>query len=224
MGFIQSTIGGYAKASEYDAKKNAARIKGISAKNVAYAKATASEQASKKQLHQVGDNMARAAGNKRREMAGARAASAASGFAPGGSAAKQEELVARAYDVAMSDMARSGSVASMNALNEQIALRRGGDAALRAANVEARQYRALASQTRTGAFMGAVGGAIGAIGGAAGAAAGGGGWAQIAGSAIQGANSGSDVMNAFNPFMSDFVEENWQDRYLSMLGVGQKKK
>ena len=222
MGFAQGVIGGYSDASQYDAQKRQTLIKGRAAQNEAYAKATASEQASRKNLHLVGENMARVAGNKRREMAAARTAAVASGFALEGSANKQEELVNKAYDEAMGDMARSGSVASMNALNEQIALRRGGDAALRAAEAEAEQYRAMAKISRTGAFMSAVGGVIGAAGGLSEAPAGAD-WKQLAGHAIQGANGGAGMMNAFNPFMSQYAPEGWDKYYLNMLGIGKNK-
>lgn len=224
MGFAQTVIGGYAKASEYDAAKRQALIQGEMQKNAAYAKATASEQASKKNLHQVGENMARVAGNKRRDMAASRTASVASGFALEGSADKREDLVARAYDEAMADMARSGSVASMNALDAQIALRRGGDAAMRAAEIQAAQYRTLARTTRTASFLSAVGGAIGAAGGAYNAAqTTGAGWQQIVGGGIQGGNAGAGVVAAFNPTISDLAPKDWDKYYLDMLGIGKTK-
>ena len=228
MGFTQTVIGGYAKASQYDAAKRQALIQGVAQKDAAYAKATASEQASRKQLHQVGENMARMAGNKRRDAAAARTAAAASGFALEGSANKREDLVERAYDDAMADMARSGSVASMNALNEQIALRRGGDAAMRAAESQAEQYRTMARATRTGAFMSAVGGAIGAVDGYYGAgkdeawlqnAT----WQQRVGTGIQGGTAGAGLFSAFDPFMADLAPKDWDKYYLDMLGIGKTK-
>lgn len=228
MGFAQTVIGGYAKASEYDAAKRQALIQGEAQKNAAYAKATASEQASRKQLHQVGENMERMAGNRRREAASARTAAVTAGFTLDGSANRGEEVVRRAYDDAMADMARSGSVASMNALNEQVALRRGGDAAMSAAEVEARQYRAMASATRTGAFMSAVGGAVGAVGGYYGAgkdeewlqnAT----WQQRVGNGIQTGTAGAGLMAAFDPFMADLAPKDWDKYYLDMLGVGKTK-
>lgn len=222
MGFAQTVIGGYAKASEYDAAKRQTLIQGEAQRNAAYAKATASEQASRKQLHQVGENMERMAGNRRREAASARTAAVTAGFTLDGSANRGEEVVRRAYDDAMSDMARSGSVASMNALNEQVALRRGGDAAMSAAEVEARQYRAMASATRTGAFMSAVGGAVGAGLGAAGTPAGAT-WQQRVGNGIQGGTAGAGLMAAFDPFMADLAPKDWDKYYLDMLGVGKTK-
>lgn len=222
MGFAQTVIGGYSRASQYDAKKRQTLIQGEAQRNAAYAKATSSEQASKKQLHQVGENMARMAGNKRREAAGARTAAVASGFALEGSANRNEEVMRRSYDDAMADMARSGSVASMNALNEQIALRRGGDAAMRAAEIEARQYRAMASATRTGAFMSAVGGAVGAAGGMA-SAGDNATWQQMVGHGILGGTAGAGLMAAFDPFVADLAPNDWDKYYLDMLGVGKTK-
>lgn len=222
MGFAQTVIGGYSQASQYDAAKRQALIQGEAQRDAAYAKATASEQASRKQLHLVGENMARMAGNKRREAAGARTAAAASGFALEGSANKREDMVARAYDDAMADMARSGSVESMNAFDEQVALRRGGDAAMRAAEAQAEQYRAMAKATRTGAFMSAVGGALGAGLGAAGAPAGAT-WQQMVGHGIQGGTAGAGLMAAFDPFMIGLAPKDWDKYYLDMLGVGKTK-
>lgn len=224
MGFAQTVIGGYGQASQYDAAKRQALIQGETQKNAAYAKATASEQASRKQLHLVGENMARIAGNKRREAAGARTAAAGSGFALEGSAIRGEDVVRRAYDDAMADMARSGSVASGNAFDEQVDLRRGGDAALRAAEIQSEQYRAMAKITRTGAFMSAVGGAIGAAGGAYNAAqTTGAGWQQIVGGGIQGGAAGAGVVSAFDPFMAERTPKDWDKYYLDMLGVGKTK-
>ena len=223
MGFAKSVIGGYSQASAYDAKKRQALISGEMQQRAAYAQAMDAEQATKKNLRVVGENMARQDGNKRREAGAARAGAAASGFAPEGSATKGEELVAKAYRQAMNDMARSGSQASMNALNEQIALRRGGDVALQTAQNEAQQYAAMARMTRVGAFMSAIGGVAGAAGGAGSAYAAGGDWRTVAGHAITGANAGSGLVSAFNPFMVDFAPEDWDKYYLDMLGIGKRK-
>lgn len=242
MGFAQSLVGGYGAASQYDAQKRQALIAGEAQRNAAYAKASASERASKQQLHLVGENMARMAGNKRREAAQARTESVASGFALEGSVNKREDLVNKAYDAAMDDMARSGSVASMNALDEQIALRRGGDAAMQAAEAQAAQYRAMAKATRTGAFMSAMGGLIGAAGSGGDALSA---WAKkdadgnvlwdtldwdsvdwknVGGHAIQGATGVSGVMNALNPVMAGYATQGWDKHYLTMLGVGKTDK
>lgn len=233
MGFAQSVTGPLGQASQYDAMKRQTLIRGEAKKQQAYAAATAKEEAAKQQLHVVGENMARTAGNKRRDVGKARAAAASNGFVQEGSNTKVEEMVQQAYSQQMADMARSGSQASMNALNEQIALRRGGDAALTAAQAEAEQYRALAKASRTAAWMNAAGGIIGAAGGAVKAGAAMDGpmsawgqdeWGKVIGGGIYGADAGSGLMTAFNPFTAQYASETWDRNFMDLMGIGNLKK
>lgn len=239
MGFAQSVTGPLGQASQYDAMKRQTLIRGEAQKQQAYAAATAKEEAAKQQLHVVGENMARMAGNKRRDMGKARAAAASNGFVQEGSNTKVEEMVQQAYSQQMADMARSGSQASMNALNEQIALRRGGDAALTAAQAEAEQYRALAKASRTAAWLNAAGGIIGAAGGALNAKAGlvdanknpipmsawgQDEWGKVIGGGIYGADAGSGLMTAFNPFTAQYASETWDRNFMDLMGIGNLKK
>lgn len=232
MGFVQPVLGAISQGSAYDAAKRKALIEGEVARDTAYSRATAKGEASKKALHVVAGNMARAAGNKRREMASARVAGMSSGFTSEGSGGKAEELVAKVYDGQMADMARAGSEASMQAFNEQVALRKQGDAAMRAAEIEAQQQRALAKASRTGAWFNAIGGiAGGAIGAYKGISA-----AFEAGNVsnddlfkaglfggVTGADAGSGFMAAFNPMTSHLASDSWDKYLMSYMGVGNIK-
>lgn len=233
MGFAQPVIGAIGQASQYDAQKRQALIQGEAQKQAAYSKATAMEQADKRNLDVVGDNMARMAGNKRRGMGAARAASAATGFAQEGSNTKTEELLQEFYALQMSDMARRGNVASMNSLNEQIALRRGGDEALRAAQAEAAQYQIMAKASRTAAWMNAIGGIVGAAGGAISAGAGidapmstwgKNEWGKVAGAGINGGDAGAGLMSALNPFTAKYASRSWDSNLMDLFGIGRMEK
>ena len=177
----------------------------------------------------VAENMARAAGNKRREMASARVAGMSSGFTSEGSGGKAEEMVAKVYDGQMADMARAGSEASMQRLNEQVALRKQGEAAMRAAEIEAAQLRAMAKASRTGAWFNAIGGmaggAMGAYNGVSGAfAAGNVSNADLFNGAVGGfassADAGSGLMASGNPFMAHLASDSWDKNLMSLFGVG----
>lgn len=232
MGFVQSVMGAVAQGGQYDAAKRMKLVEGEAARDAAYAQATAKGEAGKRQVAVVAENMARAAGNKRREMAAARAAAAGSGFTDEGSGDKAEEVVGRVHGLSMADMARAGSEGSLQAFNEQVALRKQGDAQLRAAQIEARQLGAMASASRTGAWFnalgGIVGGAVGAYQGVEGAFdagnvsnadlmdAGVGGFAF-------GADAGSGLMASGNPFTAHLVRDGWDRRLMGMLGVGKIK-
>lgn len=239
MGFISSFIGGLYQGEMYSVKKRMSLANGQAQKNAFYAKATASEQASKAQLQVTAENLARMAGNRRREKGTARNANAATGFTSAGSGQTGEGIVNKVHAQAMADAARSGSNASMNALDEQVAARRQGDMAMRAAQIEADQYAAMAKMSRTGAFISAVGGVIGGVAGGID------GWGRAAdfneankaaieagevnaqnrwGSALWGSVNGSDagggLLASTNPFTAPLAGRGWDEKLLGMLGVG----
>lgn len=237
MGFAQQVLGARATASGYDARKRQVLIEGEAARNAAYAQATASEQVSKKHLRQVGEDMARVAGNKRRAEGAARAAAAGGGWVQGvGAGDAAEGLVGRGFEQRLADMARSGSVESMNALNDQVGLRRQGDGELRRAQSAAEQFRAMAKLTRTGAWLGALGGvvgsAVGAVRGvgaaegynarnaadiASGAKEAASLWDAGVGGALRGGNGGAGFLMAGNPFTVGAAGDGWQKDLLGLL-------
>lgn len=239
MGFVTSVMGGLAAGSQYDAKKRQARISGEAAQNEAYARATAEEVAGKKRQHVVAENMERAAGNRRRDMAAARVAEGRSGFTGEGTGDRAEELVSRAYGQKMADVARAGSAEAVGAVERGVGLRRGGDMARAAAEVEAKQYGAMAKASRTGAWLSALGGVAGGVlGGMRG-------YAQakayneanaeaiqagrlqamdvwdVAGwGGIAGTDAGAGLMASANPFVAGYAGNTWDGRLMELLGVG----
>ncbi len=232
MGFVRPVIGALGQANEYSAKGRQALIAGQAQQNAANAKATAKEQASKRELHQVAENMKRTSSNKRRDMGAARAGQASSGFTQEGSNTKGEEMTQKIYSQELEDMARGGSVASMNSLNEQVALRRAGDAAMFAARAESEQYMAMAKATRTAAWMNAVGGLVGAAGGAFDAGYGlktpmsdwgRDEWGYVAGKGIYGGDAGAGLVTAFNPFAAKYASRTWEANLMDLFGMGKLK-
>ena len=236
MGAISAVTGGLAQAGQYRVKREQALANGLAQKNAAYAQATATEQAAKANLRTVAENMARMAGNRRRDMGAARNANAASGFTSDGSGSKAEEVANKVHTQAMADMARSGSTASMDAADAAIGQRRQGDMALRAAEIEAQQYAAMAKASRTGAFMSAVGGVIGAAGGAINgygraeafnkaheAAIASGDvkaaslWQNAAVGGVYGADGGAGLLASANPFTAAYAGETWQRNLLGLF-------
>ena len=239
MGFVTSVMGGFAQGSQYDAQKRMARIRGEAAQAEGYAKATAEEVAGRKRQHVVAENMERAAGNRRRDMAAARVADGRSGFTGEGTGGKAEELVSRAYGQQMGDVARAGSAEAVGAVERGVALRRGGDAARAAAEVEAMQYAGMAKASRTGAWLSALGGVAGGVlGGMAGhaqakeynevnAEAIKAGrlramdvWDVAALGGMSGMNGGAGLFAAGNPFLAGYVGSGWDRDLMQVLGVG----
>lgn len=249
MGMVNSLIGGAGQASAYDAQKRMALAQGQAAQNAKYAQATSENEADKKRLMQSAQNMARMAGNQRRAVGAARAVRGASGFTEAGSGAAQEAQADAAYAQRMADMARSASVESENSRNRQIALRREGDAAMRAAEAEAAQYRSLARRTRTGMWVSGISSALGAIGGAVGGVQG----AQAANASaaafneanaagiaagsqhamgmqslwqgglmggLHGANGAGSMANAANPFLARYASQGWEQEFWKLAGLG----
>ena len=236
MGVISSVVGGLSQAGQYSAKRDMALVNGRTQKNAAYAQATSTEQAAKANLRTVAENITRIAGNRRRDMGAARNANAASGFTSDGSGSKAEEVANKVHTQAMADMARSGSTASMNAADAAITQRRQGDMALRAAEIEAQQYAAMAKASRTGAFMSALGGVVGAVGGAidgygraeefnkANAAAIADGdvkaaslWKSSVLGSVYGSDGGAGLLAASNPFTAAYAGETWQRNLIGMF-------
>lgn len=229
MGFTNSVLGAVSQGSAYDAQKRRVLIEGESARAAAEAAATAKGEASKRELHVVAENLARAAGNKRRDMAAARVAAGGSGFTSDGSGGKAEELVGRAYDLKMGDMGRAGSERSMQVFNEQVALQRRGAEAMRAAEAEARQLNAMAKLSRTGAWFsalgGVAGGAVGAYQGLEGAFdAGNVSDADLRAAVMGGFANGSDgvagLFASANPFTAQFAGDSWDKNLMGLFGVG----
>lgn len=229
MGFTNSVLGAVSQGSAYDAQKRRVLIEGEAARARAEAEATAKGEAGKRELHVVAQNMAREAGNKRRDMASARVAAAGSGFTSEGSGDKAEEVVGRVYDLRMGDMARAGSERSMQVFNEQVALHRRGAEAMRAAEAEARQLNAMAKLSRTGAWFsalgGVAGGAVGAYKGLEGAfAAGNVSDADLRSAVMGGFANGSDgvsgLMASANPFTAQFAGDSWDKNLMGLFGVG----
>lgn len=229
MGFINSVMGAAAAGGAYDAQKRRVLVEGEAARAAAESAATAKGVASKRELHVVAENMARAAGNKRRDMASARVAGMGSGFTGEGSGGAAEQAVGRAYDLNMADMARAGSERSMQALHEQVALQRRGAEAVRAAEAEARQLSAMAKASRTGAWFnalgGVAGGVVGAYQGLEGAFAEGNVSdanlkSAVMGGFVSGSDGGSGLMASANPFTAQFAGDGWDKRFMGLLGVG----
>lgn len=239
MGAIQAVIGGISQASQYSAAKRQALMSGEAQKNAAYAKATASEKESKEALKLVGENLERMAGNRRRDMGKARAANAATGFSAEGSGGKLEEVANKVHTQQMADMARAGSTASMNALDEQIGLRRQGEAAMEAARIEAEQYAAMAKASRTGAWLSALGGVVGMAGGAVQGYQNAQAFNKLFAAPIKdgvlnaaslnksamlgglfGADAGAGLLASSNPFTAAMAGSSWQRNLNGMLGIG----
>ena len=236
MGAISPEVGGLSQAGQYSAKKNQALVNGQAQKNAAYAHATSTEQAAKANLRVVAENMARMAGTRRRDMGAARNANAASGFTSVGSGSKAEEIANKVHTQEMADLARSGSTASMDAADAAITQRRQGDMALRAAEIEAQQYAAMAKASRTGAFMSALGGVVGAVGGAidgygraeefnkanADAIAKGDVkaaslWRNGVLGGVYGADGGAGLLAASNPFTAAYAGDTWQRNLIGLF-------
>ncbi|MBR3925544.1 MAG: hypothetical protein IKJ58_02135 [Akkermansia sp.] len=242
MGFISPIIGGISEARQYSTQKKMALANGQAQKNAAYAQATASEQASKAQLQVTAENLARMAGNRRREKGAARNANAATGFTSEGSGSTAEAITDKVHAQAMADLARSGSTESLNAFDQQVAARRQGDMAMRAAEIEAQQYAAMAKASRTGAFISALGAVAGGVyGGIDGylradefnkdnADAIKAGTVKKASlfdfsvrGAMQGGDAGGGLLAATNPFTAAYAGQSWQRNLNGYLNVGKIK-
>jgi len=215
MGLLGGLIGGWHQASAYDAKKREAQARGRAERAAAYAKATAREVASRQNARLDALNMMRLRGQEAEAVGAVRNARGAAGFDMGsGSGGAAEAAVHAQAQEAVSDAALSSSIGQTNAFNEAVGLRRMGDAAQRAADAEAEQYRAMAKGTRRGMW---VGGTLGVAGAVAGGFAGG-----VAG-ALQGADAGWSMGTFANPFMSKYSDEGWESTLADLYGQARSR-
>lgn len=210
MGLLGGLLGGWSQASAYDAKKREAQARGRAEKAAAYAKATAREVAARSNARLDALNMMRLRGQEAEAAGAARNARGGAGFDMGsGSGGAAEAAVHAQAQEAVADASLSSSIGQENAFNEAVGLRRMGDAAQRAADAEAEQYRAMAKGTRRGMWAA---GTLGVAGGIAGGLAGG-----LAG-ALQGGDAGWSMGAFANPFLSKYSDEGWERTLADLYG------
>ena len=127
-----------------------------------------------------------------------------------------EEETASAVASKMADAALSSSVAQGNALETALGYRRQGDAVMRAAESEAKQYELAAKSVKQGAWFSTALSAVGAVAGA-----------FIGGpeGAMQGANLGWDLGASQNPFLGDTVDgKEFSSGLSGLVGKAQSNK
>lgn len=229
-------MGALGQASQYDYlkrqswnKASMTRANGRGRQNKAYADAAGVEQAERLNAELRGQMMRQERRNQSAEKASARVGRAGSGFMISeGTGDAAENQVAAVYDREIANMAQSSSIASLNAQQRAIDLRRSGNAAKLEADIEAMgydaeaaQYRAAARNTRRGVLMSGLAGAIGGVAGGI-AGYGTGGLSGMVGGATNGGIMGWDMASGFNPYMAGYGVD-MQGSYgnmFSLLGWG----
>lgn len=217
MGLLGGLIGSSGKASEYRQKAAVARAKGKAERQALYAQGTAVEEAGKRNAALERMNMTRLASAGEEAVGKARATAAGSGFdIDSGTGGRMEEETSAAVASKMADAALSSSVSQANALETALGYRRQGDAVLRAAESEAKQYELAAKSVKQGAWFSTALSAVGAVAGA-----------FIGGpeGAIQGANLGWDLGASQNPFLGDTVDgKEFSSGLSGLVGKAQSNK
>lgn len=208
MGFVGGIVGGYNEAGE---KGHAARMKraeGLAARNAAFSKAGKVERGAAARLEVAGENLSRLREAQAGERSALRANEALRGVAVQSRDGGNERALDALYDSMASDLQQDASVGSLNAYNEAVELRLGGEQAQFAANAEADMLASMAKRQRVGAFVGGVSGLAGAVaGGMEGGAMG----------ALQGSRIGSSFAWSLDPQMSKYASEGWEKDFLSLM-------
>lgn len=186
------------------AQAELSRVTGSAQKTKAYADATATEEASKRNNAIAAQQLLQAR-EKQNEAAGAaETAAASSGFDVGSGSGKNPRAQAvHEFDQMINNMSQSNSISTINAFQRATDLRREGESAVRMAEIEAIGYEGQAAaykQMERATNRGMVAGAIGSlVGGVAGGVFGG------AMGAAAGANMGWNVTATFNPYTAQFT-------------------
>lgn len=121
-------LNSWSAATNYASEATAARTNAVLAKKQAYADAYRLESDSEAALHMAGDNLMVMRRNQAEQVAGARAAAGASGFAASsGSNLVREQSVAEVLELAIANAAKSAAVSDVNAREQAALLRKQGD-------------------------------------------------------------------------------------------------
>ena len=212
MGLLDGLLGGVSQMRDYNLKARLAMSQGLAQKNAAYAQATQIERAAYGQARLANLNMMRMRSNQRQAEGAVRAQRAGSGFDQStGTGTQAEDAVRRAADMQVSDAALSSSIAQGQARDEAISYRRQGDAAMRAAEAEADQYRRALRSTRSGMWAAGVSSVFSGLSGGLMAYNAGGDARQVGLSVGQGLDAGFSMGSAFNPFMAKYASKGWQN-------------
>lgn len=208
MGFVGGVVGGYNEAGEKGHAARMRRAEGLAARNAAYSKAGKVERGAAARLEVAGENLSRLRKAQAEEKSALRANEALRGVAVQSRDGGNERALDALYDSMASDLQQDASVGSLNAYNEAVALRLGGDNAQFAADAEADMLASMAKRQRVGAF---VGGLAGVAGGVAGGIAGG------PEGILQGSRIGSSFAWSLDPQMSRYASEGWEKDFLSLI-------
>lgn len=217
MGFIGGVAGGYMEAGEKGHAARMRRVEGDAQRRAAYSKAAGVERGAKARLEVAGENLARLRTAQAQEKGALRAAEGARGMRVQSRDGGNERALDALYESMASDLQQDASVGSLNAYNEAVALRLGGDRAQFAANAEADMLASMAKRQRVGA---AVGGAVGLMG--AGVSGGnaflnGADGAGVFAAGLQGGRIGSSLAWNMDPQMSRYASEGWEKDFLSLM-------
>lgn len=208
MGFAGGIVGGYNEAGEKGHAARMRRAEGLAARNAAYSKAGKVERGAAARLEVAGENLSRLRKAQAEERSALQANEALRGVAVQSRDGGNERALDALYDSMASDLQQDASVGSLNAYNEAVALRLGGDNAQFAANAEADMLASMAKRQRVGAFVGGVAGVAGAVaGGMEGGVMG----------ALQGSRIGSSFAWSLDPQMSRYASEGWEKDFLSLM-------
>lgn len=217
MGFVGGVVGGYMEAGEKGHAARMRRVEGDAQRRAAYSKAGKVERDAAARLEVAGENLSRLRSAQAQEKGNLRAAEGARGLVVQSRDGGNERALDALYESMASDLQQDASVGSINAYNEAVALRQGGDTALMVANAEADMLASMAKRQRVGA---AVGGAVGLIGaGTAGSMMfeAGGGAADIFSAGLQGGRIGSGMAWGVDPQMSKYQSAGWEKDFLSLM-------
>lgn len=209
MGLLGGLLGGWQQARDYKGKARLAQARGRAQRSEAYAKATAAEVAARQNAQLAGLNLQRLRSNQQQQLGAVRVSRAGAGFdLSSGSGGAAEDALRRAGNLQVADAALGSSVEQLNAFNQAVGLRRQGDAAMRAAEAEAEQFRVAARATRQGMLVAAIPAVAGAVAG---------GLSGGFGGAFNGANAGFSMGAAVNPFLSQYADKDWEQTLLGLL-------
>ncbi len=228
MGFVGGVVGGYNEAGEKGHAARMRRAEGLAARNAAYSKAGKVERGAAARLEVAGENLSRLRKAQAEERSALQANEALRGVAVQSRDGGNERALDALYDSMASDLQQDASVGSLNAYNEAVALRLGGDNAQFAADAEADMLASMAKRQRVGAFVGGVTGVAGAVAGALAAkdyneknaadiAAGKKESMNPLLSGLQFGRAGSSFAWSLDPQMSRYQSEGWEKDFLSLM-------
>lgn len=209
MGFVGGVVGGYNEAGEKGHAARMRRAEGFAARNAAYSKAGKVERGAAARLEVAGENLSRLRKAQAEERSALQANEALRGVAVQSRDGNNERALDALYDSMASDLQQDASVGSLNAYNEAVALRLGGDNAQFAANAEADMLASMAKRQRVGAFVGGVAGVAGAVAGGL--------HSGNAMGALQGSRIGSSLAWSLDPQMGKYTSEGWEKDFLKLM-------